>query len=84
MARSHKVHGALTVSADRAVPVVAAVTERLGLPSIGTGVAHLMTNKIAMRRRLAEAGVAAAVASLRSGRCTRPARPCATWACRRC
>ena len=58
VAQSHKVDGALTVSADRAVPVVAAVTERLGLPSIGTGVAHLMTNKIAMRRRLAEAGVA--------------------------
>jgi biotin carboxylase len=58
VAQSHNVDGALTVSADRAVPVVAAVTERLGLPSIGTGVAHLMTNKIAMRRRLAEAGVA--------------------------
>ena len=29
---SHGVDGALTVSADRAVPVVAAVTERLGLP----------------------------------------------------
>jgi biotin carboxylase len=57
VARSHQVDGALTVSADRAVPVVAAVTERLGLPSIGTEVAHLMTNKIAMRRRLADAGV---------------------------
>ena len=30
------VDGALTVSADRAVPVVAAVAERLGLPGIGT------------------------------------------------
>jgi biotin carboxylase len=58
VARRHDVDGALTVSADRAVPVVAAVTERLGLPSIGTDVAHLMTNKIAMRRRLADAGVA--------------------------
>ena len=58
VARRHGVDGALTVSADRAVPVVAAVTERLGLPSIGTDVAHLMTHKIAMRRRLAEAGVA--------------------------
>ena len=57
VARRHAVDGALTVSADRAVPVVAAVTERLGLPSIGTEVAHLMTHKIAMRRRLAEAGV---------------------------
>ena len=36
VARRHAVDGALTVSADRAVPVVAAVTERLGLPSIGT------------------------------------------------
>ena len=32
VARRHAVDGALTVSADRAVPVVAAVTERLGLP----------------------------------------------------
>ncbi len=40
VARRHAVNGALTVSADRAVPVVAAVTERLGLPTIGTDVAH--------------------------------------------
>ena len=57
VARRHAVDGALTVSADRAVPVVAAVTEALGLPSIGTETAHLMTHKIAMRRTLAEAGV---------------------------
>ena len=57
VARRHAVDGALTVSADRAVPVVAAVTEELGLPSIGTDVAHVMTHKIAMRRRLAEVGV---------------------------
>ena len=50
VARRHAVDGALTVSADRAVPVVAAVTEALGLPSIGTATAHLMTHKIAMRR----------------------------------
>ncbi len=55
--RRHDVDGVLTVSADRAVPVVAAVAERLGLPSIGSGVAHRMTHKIAMRRRLAEEGV---------------------------
>ena len=54
VARRHGVDGALTVSADRAVPVVAAVTERLGLPTIGTAVAHRMTHKIAMRRTLAE------------------------------
>jgi len=57
VARHYAVDGALTISADRAVPVVAAVTERLGLPSIGTATAHRMTNKIAMRRALAEAGV---------------------------
>ena len=57
VARRHEVDGALTVSADRAVPVVAAVAEELGLPGIGTDVAHLMTHKIAMRRRLAEVGV---------------------------
>jgi biotin carboxylase len=56
--RREGVDGVLTVSADRAVPVVAAVAEALALPGIGTGVAHLMTHKIAMRRRLAEAGVA--------------------------
>ena len=52
-----KLDGVLTVSADRAVPVVAAVAEARGLPGIGTGTAHLMTHKIAMRRRLADAGV---------------------------
>jgi biotin carboxylase len=55
--RKHGVDGVLTVSADRAVPVVAAVAEALGLPGIGTETAHLMTHKVAMRRRLAEAGV---------------------------
>jgi biotin carboxylase len=49
--------GVLTVSADRAVPVVAAVAESRGLPGIGAETAHLMTHKVAMRRRLAEAGV---------------------------
>src|ERR671937_1273014 len=57
VARRHAVDGALTVSADRAVPVVAAVTEALGLPGIGTRTAHLMTHKVAMRRALAEHGV---------------------------
>jgi biotin carboxylase len=55
--RRHTVDGALTVSADRAVPVVAAVTERLGLPTIGTQTAYELTHKLAMRRTLAEAGV---------------------------
>src|SRR5207248_11218942 len=56
-ARRHGVSGVLTVSADRAVPVVAAVADALGLPGIGTRTAHLMTHKVAMRRALAEAGV---------------------------
>jgi len=47
----------LTVSADRAVPVVAAIAEARGLPGIGVETAHLMTHKVAMRRRLAEEGV---------------------------
>jgi biotin carboxylase len=53
----HGVAGVLTVSADRAVPVVAAVAEDLGLPGIGRETAHVLTHKVAMRRRLAEAGV---------------------------
>jgi biotin carboxylase len=52
-----KVDGVLTVSADSAVPIVAAIAERLGLPGIGVETAHLMTHKVAMRRRLADAGV---------------------------
>jgi biotin carboxylase len=55
--RRHGVSGVMTFAADRAVPVVAGVAEALGLPGIGTETAHLMTNKIAMRRRLADAGV---------------------------
>jgi biotin carboxylase len=57
VARAAGVDGVLTVSADRAVPVVAAVAEALGLPGIGSATAHLMTHKVAMRRRLAEGGV---------------------------
>ena len=69
--REHAVDGVLTVSADRAVPVVAAVAGELGLPGIGTEVAHAMTHKIAMRRLLADAGVPqprfAAVRAVREG-----------------
>jgi biotin carboxylase len=72
VARRHSVDGALTVSADRAVPVVAAVTERLGLPSIGSETAHVMTHKIAMRTRFADHGVPqpdyAAVRTVREGK----------------
>jgi biotin carboxylase len=57
LGRAHSVDGVLTVAADRAVPVVAAVAERLGLPGIGSETAHLATNKIAMRRVFADRGV---------------------------
>jgi biotin carboxylase len=52
-----RIDGVLTISADRAVPVVAALAERLDLPGIGVETAHLMTHKVAMRRELADAGV---------------------------
>jgi biotin carboxylase len=55
--RQRGVDGVLTVSADRAVPVVAEVAEALGLPGIGADTAQVMTHKVAMRRMLAEAGV---------------------------
>jgi biotin carboxylase len=70
--RKHAVDGVMTVASDRAVPVVAAVAEELGLAGIGRGTAHRMTHKVAMRRCLAEAGVAqpsfAAVRTLHEGR----------------
>jgi len=52
-----EIHGVLAVQSERAVPIVAAVAEELGLPGIGVETAHLMTHKVAMRRRLADAGV---------------------------
>jgi len=55
--RRHGVDGVLTLAADSAVPVVAAVAAELGLPGIGPEAAHLATNKIAMRRVFAERGV---------------------------
>ena len=55
VARSVGVDGVLTVSADRAVPVVAAVAEALGLPGIGTATARLLTHKRAMRDTLGAA-----------------------------
>ena len=55
--RHEEANGVLTVSADRAVPVVAAVAGALGLPGIGPDTAHRMTHKVAMRRTLADAGL---------------------------
>jgi biotin carboxylase len=72
LGRKHSVDGVLTIASDRAVPVVAAVAEELGLPGIGREVAHSVTHKVAMRRRLAEAGVTqpafAAVRTLHEGK----------------
>jgi biotin carboxylase len=74
VARRSGIDGVLTVSADRAVPVVAAVAEDLGLPGIGRQTAHLMTHKVAMRRRLAEGGVPQPrFAAVRARREARPA-----------
>ncbi len=57
VARRHEVDGVMTVSADRAVPIVAAIADALGLPGIGPGVAHAMTHKVVMRRLFADHGV---------------------------
>jgi biotin carboxylase len=57
VARRVGVDGVLTVSADRAVPVVAAVAEELGIPGIGTRTAHLLTHKRAMRDTLGSGGL---------------------------
>ena len=56
-ARRSRVDGFAAICSDRAVPAAAAAAEQLGLPGIGTDVARRMTNKEAMRRRLAEQGV---------------------------
>jgi biotin carboxylase len=57
VARRIGVDGVLTVSADRAVPIVAAVAEALALPGIGTANARLLTHKREMRDRLGAAGL---------------------------
>jgi biotin carboxylase len=51
------IEGVTTVQAERAVPVIARIAEALGVPGIGIETAHLMTNKPAMRERLAAEGV---------------------------
>jgi biotin carboxylase len=55
--RDLEIDGVLTVQAERAVPMVAAIAEALGLPGIGAETARLMTNKLAMRARLADRGI---------------------------
>jgi biotin carboxylase len=55
--RGHAVDGVLTVAADRAVPVVAATADALGLPGIGTDTAQRMTHKLDMRQTLSAADI---------------------------
>jgi len=57
VARRIGVDGVLTVSADRAVPVVATVAAELGLPGIGAETAHRLTHKLAMRSALGAYGL---------------------------
>jgi biotin carboxylase len=57
VARRHRVDGVLAVSSDRAVAPAAAVAGALGLPTIGPRVAYVMTDKLAMRATLDDAGV---------------------------
>jgi biotin carboxylase len=57
VAHRHRVNGVLAVSSDRAVVPAAAVADALGLPSIGPRVARSMTDKLAMRARLRDAGL---------------------------
>ncbi len=57
VARRHQVDGVLTVSTDRAVPVVAAVAEELALPGIGRDIAHRLTHKLTMRDALEAGGL---------------------------
>jgi biotin carboxylase len=51
------IDGVTTVQAERAVPIVARLAEALRVPGIGARTATLMTDKTAMRARLAEADV---------------------------
>ena len=50
--RRHAIDAVVAISSDRAVPIAAAVAERLGLPGIGVETAHRMTDKAAMRLHL--------------------------------
>lgn len=55
--RRHQIDAVVAISTDRAVPIAAAVAERLNLPTIGTETARVMTDKAAMRSRLQECGI---------------------------
>ena len=55
--RRHQIDAVVAISTDRAVPIAAAVAERLNLPTIGTETARVMTDKAAMRSRLQAFGI---------------------------
>jgi biotin carboxylase len=55
--RRYAIDAVVAISSDRAVPIAAAVAERLGLPGIGSETARRMTDKAAMRIHLQEHGV---------------------------
>jgi biotin carboxylase len=71
LGRTHDVDG-LLAGAAAGVFLVAAAAEELGLPGMGRATAHLLTHRVAMRRRLAEQGIAqpefAAVRTLHEAR----------------
>jgi biotin carboxylase len=75
-ARRIEPDGVLTVASDRAVPVAARIAAELGLSGIGSDTARVVTNKVAMRLRLAESGVQqpvfAAVRTLEDARAALP------------
>jgi len=55
--RGQAIDAVVAISSDRAVPIAAAVAERLGLPGIGVETARRMTDKGAMRLHLHQHGV---------------------------
>jgi biotin carboxylase len=57
VAREFEIRGAITLQSDLPVPAVGAVNDALGLTGVTSFVAGVTSNKIAMRRRLAAAGV---------------------------
>ena len=69
VARRTGVDAVVAISTDRAVPIAAEVAERLGLAGIGTETALVMTDKGAMRARLAEHGIPQPAFALLEGRC---------------
>jgi len=66
--RRHKIDAVVAISTDRAVPIAAAVAERLDLPTIGTETARLMTDKAAMRSRLEQCGIPQPLFSVLNGK----------------